>query len=100
MRKRKSTLPRPVQEQLNRIVAPAATAITVTLHEDHIEVIRGYHKTKAAYDQAVTTANAHTEDGMWTMEDLFAVEEALKALQVSQIEMTTVFASLARQAGL
>jgi hypothetical protein len=97
-RKRKSTLPPAVQQQLNRIVAPAAP--TITLHEDHIKIIRRYHKTKAVYDQAVTTANAHTENGLWSMDDLFAVEEALKAHQVSEIEMAVVFAGLARQAGL
>jgi fumarate hydratase class II len=97
-RRKKSTLPPVVQKQLDQIVTPSA--VTITLHDDHIGIIRRYRVTKAAYDQAVTTAEAHTENGVWTMADLAAVEETLKEHQVSELEMAIVFASLARKAGL
>lgn len=96
--KRKNTLPPAVQKDLDQIVAPAAA--TITLDKYDIRVIAKYRTTKAAYDQAVTTADAHTQNGMWTMDDLIAVEEAMKAHQQSELEMAVAFASLAKRAGI
>lgn len=96
MNKPKNTLPPAVQRDLDRIVA----APTITLHKQAIEVIAAYRKTKAAYDQAVTTADAHTDSGVWTRDNLSAVEEALKTHQQSELHMAILFAGLAAQAGI
>jgi len=96
-RKRKSTLPHSVQEQLNRIVAPC---VTITLDARDLEIVTRYRAAKDAMREAINQALANQgPDLLWTAADTESVGLASDQLDVRQMEMCALLDIAVLKAG-
>lgn len=98
-RRKKTSLPQPVQEQLKRIAMPRAL---IPLDDRAIDIIARYRKAKQALSEAMDTAIANQDPGtlLWTDSDREAFAEADKALRHCQIEMCALLDISASVAGV
>jgi hypothetical protein len=100
-RRKKSSLPQPVQEQLNRIVAPVVPRVMIILDDRNLDIITRYRQAKEAMRQAIDQSIANQgSDLIWTDADREAVELADKALRHCQIAMCALLDIAAFSAGV
>lgn len=98
-RRKQTSLPRPVQEQLNSIALPKAL---IRLDDRGIDIIQRYRKAKEAMRKAISNAlaNQNPETMLWTPADTEAVELADRTLTACQVEMCALLDVSALSAGV